>query len=192
MTSASARTRLLVVGGASGTGKTSVALELSALLRRERIAHALVDGDNLDASYPAPGDVDREWFSAVNLGKIWATYRAAGQRRLVYVNTVSVLEAGALAAVIETDADVEVVAVLLAADPSSVHERLRGRERGSELAVHLERSDDRRAELEERAPAWVTRVDTTGRTIGQVAAEVLAITGWRAARGDASDPDAWV
>lgn len=194
MTLASGRTRLLVVGGASGTGKTSVALELSALLRRERIAHALVDGDNLDASYPAPGDVDREWFSAVNLGKIWETYRAAGQHRLVYVNTVSVLETGALAAVVGTgtDTEVEVVAVLLSADPSSVHERLRGRERGSELAVHLERSDARRAELEERAPAWVTRVDTTGRTIGEVAAEVLAITGWRAARGDASDPDAWV
>jgi broad-specificity NMP kinase len=190
MTAAARRAQVLFVGGASGTGKTSVALEVSALLRRERVAHALVDGDNLDASYPAPGDVDREWFSSVNLGKIWETYRAAGQRRLVYVNTVSVLETAALAAVLDTD--VEVVAVLLAADPSSVRARLRGREQGSELAAHLERSDARRAELEERAPAWVTRVDTTGRTVGQVAAEVLALTGWSAARHGATDPEAWV
>ncbi|MEP7764124.1 adenylyl-sulfate kinase [Sanguibacter sp. 25GB23B1] len=190
MTDPAGPTQLLVVGGASGTGKTSVALEVSALLRRERVAHAYVDGDNLDASYPAPGDVDREWFTPANLRKVWDTYRAAGQRRLVYVNTVSVLETEVLAAAV--GGDVEVVAVLLAADPSSVHERLRGRERGSELAVHVERSDVRRAELEAKAPGWVHRVDTTGRTVGQVAADVLATSGWAAARDGVTDPDTWV
>ena len=190
MTTPSGRTEVLFVGGASGTGKTSVALEVSTLLRRARVAHALVDGDNLDASYPAPGDMDREWFSTVNLGRIWDTYRAAGQRRLVYVNTVSVLETRALTAVVDPDA--AVVAVLLGADLHSVGERLRGRERGSELADHLERSAARRVELEAQAPAWVTRIDTTGRTVGQVAADVVARSGWTAARDRVADPHAWV
>ena len=190
MTRPSGRTEVLFVGGASGTGKTSVAFEVSALLRRARVAHALVDGDNLDASYPDPGEVDREWLSSVNLGKIWETYRAAGQRRLVYVNTVSVLETSALTAVV--DAGAHVVAVLLGADPRSVGERLRGRERGSELAVHLERSAARRVELEAQAPRWVTRIDTTGRTVGEVATDVVACTGWTAARDHVVDPHAWV
>lgn len=189
MTIGSVRTQVLFVGGGSGVGKTSVALEVSTLLRRARIAHALVDGDNLDASYPGPGDVDREWFTRANLAKIWDTYRAAGQHRLVYVNTVSVLETRELTAAVDEDA--QVTAVLLGADADSVLERLSARERGSELAVHLERSAARRAELEDRAPGWVTRVDTTGRTVGEVAADVVAITGWTTARDGASDPDAW-
>lgn len=190
MTVPARRTEILFVGGASGTGKTSVAFEVSALLRRARVAHALVDGDNLDASYPEPGDVDREWLSSVNLGKIWDTYRAVGQRRLVYVNTVSVLETSALAAAV--DADAHVVAVLLGADPRSVGDRLRGRERGSELAEHLERSAARRVELEALAPGWVTRIDTTGRTVGEVASDVVERAGWTAARDDVADPHAWV
>lgn len=189
MTGSDRRVQILFVGGGSGVGKTSVALEVSALLRRERLAHALVDGDNLDASYPDPGDTDRSWLTSVNLAKIWDTYRSVGQHRLVYVNTVSVLETAALSAAVDTDA--EVVAVLLSADAPSVRERLGGRERGSELAVHVERSDLRRAELEARAPDWVARVDTTGRTVGQVAADVVAITGWTAAREGATGPDTW-
>lgn len=190
MSSRSGRTQVLFVGGASGTGKTSVALEVSALLRRERVAHALVDGDNLDASYPDPDDVAREWFTARNLAALWGTYRDAGQRRLVYVNTVSVLETQSLAAAV--DADAQVVAVLLGADSEAVAGRLRDRERGSELEVHLERSAARRTQLEEQAPAWVSRVDTTGRTIGDVAAQVVALTGWVVDRPAGTGELAWV
>lgn len=184
------RTQILFVGGASGTGKTSVALEVSALLRRERVAHALVDGDNLDASYSGPGDSPREWLTARNLAGIWGTYRDAGQRRLVYVNTVSVLETRILSAAVDPDADV--VAVLLEAGDDAVVRRLRGREQGSELEVHLERSAARRAELRAQAPAWVTRVDTTGRTIGDVAMQVVRLTGWVTGRPDGTDPLTWV
>ncbi|PFG32964.1 adenylyl-sulfate kinase [Sanguibacter antarcticus] len=186
----SGRAQVLFVGGASGTGKTSVAFEVSALLSRARIAHALVDGDNLDASYPDPGESDRDWFTTTNLAKVWETYRAAGQRRLVYVNTVSVLETVELATAVDSDA--EVVAVLLGATESSVRDRLRQREQGSELDVHLERSVARRAELELRAPEWVTRLDTTGRTVEQVAADVVALTGWSTARTAETDPTVWV
>ena len=169
-------THILFLGGASGVGKTSVSFEVSAALRRSRVAHALVDGDNLDASYPGPLDSGRPWLSLTNLSHIWGTYRETGQHRLVYVNTVSVLETEELRRAVDPAASV--TAVLLEADPAERADRLRGREHGAELDEHLVRSERWAADLRSRAPEWVTRLDTTGATVTAVAEAVVALTGW--------------
>lgn len=169
-------TQILFLGGASGVGKTSVSSEVSAALRRARVSHALIDGDNLDASYPGPMDSGRPWLSLTNLEALWGTYREVGQRRLVYVNTVSVLEVDELRGAVDPGA--EVTAVLLEAHPSALANRLGARERGSELDEHLARSARWSADLRARAPEWVTRMDTTSESIAAVAAAVVALTGW--------------
>ena len=46
----------LLIGGRAGVGKTTVGWEVSAQLRAAQIAHALVEGDNLDQVHPAPPD----------------------------------------------------------------------------------------------------------------------------------------
>lgn len=171
-----APTQILFLGGASGTGKTSVAFEVSATLRRARVAHALVDGDNLDASYPGPMDSGRPWLTLANLEALWRTYREVGQHRLVYVNTVSVLEAAELRDVVDPRA--QVCAVLLEADDAATAARLGAREQGSELADHLERSARTSADLRARTPGWVARIDTTGASVEEVAAAVVAHSGW--------------
>lgn len=169
-------TQILFLGGASGVGKTSVSFEVSAVLRRARVAHALIDGDNLDASHPGPMDSGRPWLTLTNLQALWATYRDAGQRRLVYVNTVSVLEVDELRDAVDPRA--EVTAVLLEADGPALAARLGAREHGSELDEHLARSARWSADLRSRTPGWVARVDTTGVAIGLVAESVVALTGW--------------
>ena len=178
-------TQILFLGGASGVGKTSVSFEISAALRRAKVAHALIDGDNLDASYPGPSDSGRPWLSVTNLESLWSAYREVGQRRLVYVNTVSVLEVDELTRAVDPHADV--TAVLLEAHASALANRLGARERGSELDEHLASSSRWSADLRSRAPGWVTRMDTTSDSIAAVAAAVIALTGWIGPRTSAAD-----
>lgn len=85
---------MLLIGGRSGVGETSVGFEVCELLQGAGVAHVLVDGDNLHAGYPKPAaDGSGTALTEANLGALWASYAATGQRRVVYVNTVAVLEA---------------------------------------------------------------------------------------------------
>jgi N-acetyltransferase len=47
-------TELLLLGGRSGVGKSTVAGELHHLLAQADVKHALIEGDSLDLAYPAP------------------------------------------------------------------------------------------------------------------------------------------
>ena len=164
---------VLLIGGRSGVGKSSVANKLHARLSDARVKHAVIEGDNLDLAWPAP------WQHALaerNLAAMWANYRALDFRRLIYTNTVSVLESGGLAAAMGDDP--RVVAVLLTADDTVAADRLRRRESGPEIATHLMRSRLRARELQADAAASVHRVPTDDRTVDEIAADVLAITGW--------------
>ena len=80
---------LLVIGGRSGVGKSSVGFEIAAQLESADIAHAYLEGDCMDWVYPKkPGLAEK------NLSAIWQNYAAAGYRRLIYTNTASVGSAG--------------------------------------------------------------------------------------------------
>jgi hypothetical protein len=68
--------------------------------------------------------------------------------------------------------------VLLTADDAVAAERLTGREIGSDLAAHIERSKTAAAHLDEHAPAWVHRVATDGRPVPEIAKEIVELTGW--------------
>ncbi|RIJ58895.1 adenylyl-sulfate kinase, partial [Clavibacter lycopersici] len=125
------RTQALFLGGRSGVGKTTVAAEVSRILAAADVAHALVEGDTLDQAHPEP------WRQGIplaerNLAAMWRNYREAGWTRVIYTNTVSVLELPALTAAL--GGDVDVVGVLLTADDGTAATRLAGREIGSGLA----------------------------------------------------------
>jgi Adenylylsulphate kinase len=85
--------RVLLLAGRSGVGKTSVAYAVSARLQEVGVAHCHVEGDNLDAAYPKPADDPLGTrLTKDNLRALWQNYRSRGHFRLIYVNTVSVLE----------------------------------------------------------------------------------------------------
>ena len=164
---------LLVIGGRSGVGKSSVAHALHALLRDAEVQHAVIEGDTLDLAWPAPWE---HRLSMRNLAVVWANYRALGYRRLVYTNTVSVLEADELAAAMADEP--RITGVLLTASDDVVAARLAGRESGDELAAHLERSARAAHRLAADTPAWMPRVDTDGRDAVQVARAIRALLPW--------------
>lgn len=163
------------VGGRSGVGKTSVGVEIHAQLGAAGIQHCLIDGDYLDMAYPTPWE---RGLAERNLAAMWRNYRELGYRRLIYLNTASVLPEviGSLTAAM---GDVPTVCgVLLTCTQESARERLRRREIGSTLAEHLASGIDMASRLQRAAPSWVHRIPTDDRTVADIAAEVISLTGW--------------
>ncbi|RRR98768.1 hypothetical protein EIW28_17545 [Glycomyces terrestris] len=168
---------VLLIGGRSGVGKTTAAWEVSARLQDRGVAHAFIEGDFLDQVHPAPpGDPNRTLITARNLAAVWGNYRELGHTRLVYCNTVAVLEADMITAAM--GGGVTPIGALLTARDDTAGQRLRGREIGSALDAHLERSARMAGHLDEHAPDWVHRVPTDGRTAAEVADAVVRLTGW--------------
>jgi predicted ATPase len=156
-------TDAIFIGGRSGVGKSSVAAEASRILARADIRHAVIEGDNLDQAYPQP------WRSALdlaeqNLAAMWANYRAAGYSRVIFTNTVSVLEIPALSAAL--GGNVRCAAVLLTSSDETAARRLARREIGTALDEHVRRSA------------------TDGRSSAEIALEVLTGAGWLPTESD--------
>lgn len=173
------RAEVLLIGGRAGVGKSTVGWEVSDRLRVAEVAHAIIEGDFMGQVHPAPpDDPHRAAIAERNLTAVWANYAALGHRRLVYTNTVSVLAETEGTFRRAMGADVRIVRVLLTATDATAERRLRGREIGSELQRELAGSARKARLLDERAPADTVRVATDGRTVMDIAAEVLAATGW--------------
>lgn len=171
-------TDVIFIGGRSGVGKSSVAAEASHILARADIRHAVIEGDNLDQAYPAPWR-DGHDLAEQNLAAMWRNYRAIGYSRLIFTNTVSVLQVPALAAALGTE--VRAFAVLLTATDETAAHRLGKREIGTALDEHIDRSALAAQRLD-AADATVCRVTTDGRSVGDIANEVLMRAGWLEAR----------
>ncbi|MEU5576543.1 hypothetical protein ABZ791_05045 [Streptomyces huasconensis] len=168
----------LLIGGRSGAGKSSVGLEVAARLRAADVGHALIEGDLLDAVHPAPpDDPHRSSITRRNLAALWATYAELGCRRLVYTNTASVL-AGEESLFTRALHGPRLIRVLLTATDATAEQRLRARERGSELARQLHRSAFMARHLDTHAAPATHRVATDGRDVAAIAAEAVATTGW--------------
>lgn len=169
------RSEVLFIGGRSGVGKTRAAFELHEQLSALEVKHCVIEGDNLDLAYPAPWQQGHK-LAEQNLEAMWVNYRALGYRRMIYTNTVSVLETPSLSAAMG-DAPL-IKAVLLQASDDTVLRRLKQREGAATLQSHLERSRLRAAELAQQTPTWVWRIDTDGKDSPIVAAEILRLLGW--------------
>ena len=167
-------TDVIFIGGRSGVGKTSVAAEASQILARADARHAVVEGDNLDQAYPQPW---RDGFNLAeqNLAAMWKNYRAIGYSRLIFTNTVSVLQVDALIAALGVEA--RPFAVLLTATDATAARRLAQREIGTALAEHIDRSNLAARRLDAAANT-ASRVATDGRPVADIANEILVRAGW--------------
>ncbi|MBD0669222.1 hypothetical protein [Streptomyces sp. CBMA156] len=169
---------LLLLGGGSGVGKSTVGFEVSVLLRARDTAHCLIEGDAMDQIHPAPaGDPERTAITERNIAAIWSNYAALGQSRLVYTNTVSVLEAPMIGRAMGGTA-ARTTCVLLTAEEQTVRRRLAQRETGSQLAAHIERSLFMARHLDEKAPPGTVRIPTDGRPVEDIARDVLRAADW--------------
>ncbi|TCK64459.1 AAA family ATPase [Curtobacterium sp. PhB136] len=171
------RSEVLFIGGRSGVGKSTAADALHELLASADVRHAVIEGDTLDLAHPAPHVEHPDAHVAErNLAAIWANYRELGHHRLVYTNTVSVLETARLAAAMGDDP--VVFAVLLRAGDDATASRLRRRAGGPLPAGQLAHSARTAGRLDTATTDHVTRVDTDDMAPNDVARRLASITGW--------------
>ncbi len=166
-------TRVLLIAGRSGVGKSTVSYETSAILRRHSVEHVLIDGDNLDAAYPKPAGSS---LTEANLAAIWRNYQAIGHHRAIYVNTMSVLDEAMIRRALGEH--VTITGIVLTADDQTIRERLERREVGTALALHLAASARAAGHLDQAVGDWVHRVPTAGRSVPEIAEEIVQLTGW--------------
>lgn len=166
---------VIFIGGRSGSGKTSVGLELHAQLRAADVTHCLIDGDYLDMAHPTPRSGD---LAELNLAAMWSNYRALGYRRMIYVNTVSVLPDVIERLIAAMGDGPNVLAVLLTCTDEVAHERLNRREIGSALAEHVSSSIAMSACLLDGVAASVRQIPTDGRTVRSIAADIRRLANW--------------
>ncbi|MGW7005862.1 AAA family ATPase [Streptomyces sp. NPDC054933] len=170
---------VLLIGGRAGVGKSTVGWEVSARLRAVMVPHCVIEGDFMRQAHPAPeGDPRRRKLIERNLTAVWLNFAELGYRRLIYTSTVSVLaeNSGMFQRAMGTDA--RIVRVLLTASDAAAGERLAGRELGSELEDELKSSAYKARLLDEQAPVGTVGVATDGRSVVDIACEVVATTGW--------------
>ena len=175
MVAMSARSEVLLIGGRSGVGKSSVGAEIHAQLAATGVRHCLIEGDNLDMAHPAPYE---HHLAERNLAAMWTNYRAIGYRRMIYTNTASVFPSVLEKLTAAMGDQPEVTAVLLTCDDATVRTRLAQREKGSKLDWHVERSRFMARKLDDEIPASVRRVATDERNVADIAEEIIAILGW--------------
>lgn len=167
-------TDVIFIGGRSGAGKSSVAAEASQILARADIRHAVIEGDNLDQAYPPPWR-DGIDLAEQNLAAMWKNYRAVGYSRLIFTNTVSVLQVAELTAAL--GGKTRSFAVLLTATDATAADRLALREIGTALDEHIVRSNLAARRLD-AADEGVSRIPTDGRSVAEIAHDILLRAGW--------------
>lgn len=155
-----------------------MAFEVCRRLEAAGVAHAMIDADELDRVFPAPADdPDKAGLTRRNLAAVWANLRAAGAPRLILTMVASSIE-DELPQVREAIPGAALTVVRLRASERDLLQRVRRREVGSGYDYQAPRTI-RQARLMQRESAGdLLVVDTSGRTVGEVAQEILDRAGW--------------
>ncbi|WP_377267710.1 hypothetical protein [Peterkaempfera sp. SMS 1(5)a] len=169
--------RALLINGTVGVGKTSVAESVGDLLADAGVPNAVIDLDWLSKSWPRPaGDRFNTSMMLRNLRGIAGNYLAAGAVRLVLAGVIEDVEGRKLC----SDAiGVELSVCRLQVDLPVNHQRLMRRHENEPEALrwHLARAGEL-AEILEQASVDDFTVDSTTRSVVEVAAEVISKAGW--------------
>ena len=165
---------VLVIGGAAGSGKSSVAYELSHQLQADGVGHAVVDTDALDMVFPVPHDLPR--VTERNLAAVWASFDELGVARLI-VTGVYLHRPSEVVSIRRAVPGAAVTLVRLEASEATLRARVQAREIGSARAAQLERTLRQMTELDTADPD-VTAVRTDSRPVEAVAADIRLIAGW--------------
>ncbi len=172
-----AATRVLVVNGTVGAGKTTIAEVVADLLRERGVPYAWIDADALRRAYPTADD--DPFGQAVVLDHLEAMAGVLRRRGYRHVVLAEVIERAADRELYERAFDgAELVVVRLDASEATRLARLTAREPDPWREWHLARTVELAAILES-AGVDDAVVDNDGaRPLRDVAAQVLVAAGW--------------
>jgi thymidylate kinase len=167
-----------LITGPGGVGKTTVAFEMSRQLEATGLGHALVDMDDLDRIFPAPpDDPHKTHLTRRNLAAVWANLYDAGAKRLI-LTMVAAYPDHELPHIREAVPNASITVVRLHATEEVLLERLRLREVGSGLEYQARRTVEQAHLMVHRSTESLLTVDTSERSVADVAREILRRTGW--------------
>jgi Mrp family chromosome partitioning ATPase len=173
-------TDVLVISGPAGVGKSVTAFEVSHQLQAADVGHVLIDTDELDRIYPVPDDLAD--VTERNLAAMWRTFAEQGARRLIIVG-VYLDRAPELEWVRRAIPDATITCVRLSASDGTLVERVTRRELGSDRDGQLERTRRQVVRLEADRRDDITTIATDGRSLDDIAREILAV--WQPAADEA-------
>jgi len=182
--------RALIVSGAGGAGKSSVAAEISRVLAVAGASHAFIDADTIAQFGPAPwrSRQGRSFYDALkckNVGSLWQNFHDAGALHLVVAAHVDSLQMRAQYQRALQGCTVQVA--LLIAPPDVLKERLTRRPRDAFHPMTYAKDGAIRQEVLERVQAEQTHLHTAAvhdfcvvndTSPAQAAAKVLELAGW--------------
>jgi len=168
---------VLALTGPSGSGKTAVGFEVTRQLQAVEIAHAYIDTDHLDMVYPQPPLDELTRLSTRNLAAVWSSFAELGYTRLVLALQAPNLQVAVEGWLHASIPEAEITVLRLQASEATRAERLASREIGSGLEDHIASSNRAAAYIASQAED-VTVIETDGRSVIEVAREVLALVGW--------------
>ena len=166
---------VLVLSGAAGVGKTSVAHEVASQLRRMGVAHAVIDTDELDHVFPVPDDLPR--LTERNLAAIWEGFRERGIHRLILVGVFMHRETE-LAWIRRAVGDARFTLIRLSASEAMLRERIGQREQGSDYQAQVERTFAQLRDLAEDETTSLEEIHTDRLRLSQIAAKAISLAGW--------------
>ena len=168
-------TRILLLNGTVGAGKTTVAAAIGAALVERGVPHAVLDADAVRRAWPTPpGDRFGEALGAENVGLVARSYAAAGAEVVVIA---CVVESATVLGMLERALGQRPWMCRLTVDPGVGAQRLRARHADPvERDWHLARAPELDASIDAAALDDV-RVDTTGLDPAAIAVRVLELFG---------------
>jgi predicted kinase len=166
---------VLFVTGPIGVGKTAVLHQADELLVEARVSHATVELEEIAGCWPSVMESSRLELVYKNLTALWANFAAVGASRLLLSGLLE--QRPQLHLVSKAVPGAAIILVRLHAPLSVLEQRIRLREPESPLG-------------EIDGARWWTRhfaqvrldedhlVETDGRTVREVALDVLRLAGW--------------
>jgi len=176
--------RILLVTGPAGVGKSTVCWEMAAQLAIARVAHAVIETDELDRVFPRPSAEDLERLcpgmldiSSINLAAIWSTYRALGHSRLIMTGVMMHPEYDRrwIAMAIP---DAQITIIRLRAAESTLLARLARREVGSDREEQVQRTLRQARRMAGEPTDGLLLVATDGTSPPELARTILHAAGW--------------
>ena len=138
----------------------------------------MIDTDELDRIYPAPPeDPHKTGLTKRNLAAVWSNFRDMGVRRLV-LTMVAVSLNEELAHVREAIPESRVIVVRLRASEEDLLARVGDREVGSGYDYQAPRAVEQSRRMANEIAGDEIVVDTSGRSVVEVAREALERAGW--------------
>jgi predicted kinase len=165
------RVPVMLISGAVGVGKTTVAYEVRLRLKDANVSHVFID-DEFALFHPhAADDPHGERVRNAALASLWEVYRNANVQRLILARAIA--DAETLVQVAAAIPEAEIDLYWLVAPLDVIEERIRRREVPTAYASCVQRA----AELLEqwgRAPLAARVIETASKSTSEIAYEIVA------------------